>query len=250
MRPLQCISILTLPHLAAAITTHTAAMILRLLSLALALLIATASAASPASITVYAWPLSASSPKPFAEISLPSTPDTGIVQVRSKKAVSATDGEIVRIGLLDANKAWSGVATSADSFKPGVTQKISLHTDGEGKVSHVSFSSFNRAPAQKGAVAEDLLVEVVPVQAGPVPVLNKPVVLNAEGKLDKPEEDNRSFMQKYAQLGWMRRETFVLTFVQVLVGAGNLLHHATGRARKGVGRPLMEQPQRNSDTTW
>lgn len=172
-------------------------MILRLLSLLALLAISVAAAASPSSITVYAWPLSASSPKPFAEISLPSTPNNAPT-LKSKKPVSVKDGELVRIGLLDSNKAWSGVATSAESFKAGIVQKISLHTDSEGAVAHVSFSSFKRAPGSATSGKDkDLLVEIVPVQDGSEPVLNKPVVLNAEGKLDKPDEDNRTFLQKY-----------------------------------------------------
>jgi hypothetical protein len=171
-------------------------MILRLLSL-LTLFVIAASAASSSVVTVYAWPLSAASPKPYAEIALPSTSDSSAT-IRSKRAVSATDGEIVRIGLLDGNKAWRGVATSADSFKDGITQKITLHTDNDGQVTHVSFSSFKAAQVANGAKSEQLLVDIVPIQAGPEPVLNKPVVLNAEGKLDKPVEDNRSFLQKYA----------------------------------------------------
>ena len=170
-------------------------MILRFLAL-LALVVISVSAVA-SSVTVYAWPLSASSPKPFAEITLPSTPNDPPT-VKSKKAVTTQDGELVRIGLLDSSKAWTGVATSAESFKAGITQKISLHTDSDGSVTHVSFTSFKSAPVAKGAKIEDLLVEIVPIQAGPDPVLNKPVVLNAEGKLDKPQEDNRTFLQKYA----------------------------------------------------
>lgn len=163
-------------------------MILRLLSL-LAFLLISVSAAVSSSITVYAWPLSASSPKPFAEITIPSTAD-GVATVKSKKTVSAEDGELVRVGLLDSSKAWSGVATSSESFKQGITQKISLHTDGHGQVTHLSFSSF------KSVKDDELLVSLLPIQAGPEPILNKPVVLNAEGKLDKPDVDERSFIQK------------------------------------------------------
>ena len=60
-------------------------------------------------------------------------------------------------------------------------------------MTHLSFSSFKKA----GSKAEDVIVEVVPMVPGPRPVLNKPVVLNAEGKVDtQGQEDNRSFLQK------------------------------------------------------
>ncbi len=45
--------------------------------------------------------------------------------------------------------------------------------------------------------AEDkrVVVELVPRERGPAPVLNKPVVLNADGKLDGKEPE-KSFLQK------------------------------------------------------
>jgi hypothetical protein len=190
-------------------------MTLRLLSLLLFLVVAV-SAASPSTVTVYAWPLSASSPKRYAEIVLPSSAG-GTAEVRSKTIPKITDGELVRIGLLDGSKAWSGVATSADSFKPGITQKISLHTDSDGQVTHIGFSSFKAAPAKEGAKSGDIVVEVVPIETGPQPVLNKPVVLNAEGKVDKPgQEDNRTFLQKYVY--WPHVRILTLIMLQILVG--------------------------------
>lgn len=162
----------------------------------LAFLSAFATAVVPSTITVYAWPFSSSSPKPFAEIILPST-SGGVPDVRSKTIPSAKAGELVRIGLLDSSKSWSGVATTADSFLPGIAHKISLHTDSDGEITHLSFSSFKAESPQKGKKIEDMIVEVVPIQPGPQPVLNKPVVLNAEGKVDTPGQgDNKTFLQK------------------------------------------------------
>ncbi|KIW08011.1 uncharacterized protein PV09_00957 [Verruconis gallopava] len=153
-------------------------------------------AASPP-ITIYAWPLSAPSPKPFAEIVLPSATD-GTAEVRTKNIPNVSDGEIVRLGILDDKKAWSGIATSADSFRPGIAQRLSLHTNTEGQVVHIGFSSFKAVPQNKGIQGDDIFVEIVPIQMGVQPVLNKPVILNAEGKVDKPgQEDNRTFLQKY-----------------------------------------------------
>lgn len=187
-------------------------MILRLVA-SLLVLIAAVSAAS-STVTVYAWPLSATSPKPYAEVYLPSSSNE-LPTVRSRTNPQVTDGELVRIGLLDDSKSWSGVATSADSFKTGINQKLILHTDGKGQVTHVGFTSFKSEKGRKEGVLE---LEVESVQDGPLPSLNKPVVLNAEGKLEKPgEKDERSFLQKYVHVP-NRSDSYVTNSEQVLVG--------------------------------
>jgi len=67
---------------------------------------------------------------------------------------------------------------------------------------------------EKGVAAE-LEVEVVKMVVGPSPVLNRPVVLNAEGKVDTgTPEDQRSFLQKY----WWAIAIFLL--VQLVIGGG------------------------------
>jgi hypothetical protein len=153
-----------------------------------------AAAAAQSTVTVHAWPLSAPSPKPYATIVLSPSASDSSVKVQSISKPSVSNDELVRIGLYDSSsKAWTGVATSSKSFAPDVRQKVTLHTDSEGRVTHVGFSSFSKSKAE----SDDVLVDVIPMVAGPQPVLNKPVVLNAEGKLDTPgEEDSKSFLQK------------------------------------------------------
>jgi hypothetical protein len=153
-------------------------------------------AASPSTVTVYAWPLDAASPSPLASILLsPSQSTTELsATVKSFTPPSQSNDALVRIGLFDpSTKAWSGVATSAKSLAADVKKKISLHTDTQGNVYHISFTASPKAAGEKQGV----VVEIVPMTAGPEPLLNKPVVLNAEGKVDAPNpEDNRSFLQK------------------------------------------------------
>jgi hypothetical protein len=153
-------------------------------------------AASPSTVTVYAWPLDAASPSPLASIliSQSQSPTDLSASVKSFTPPSEAKDGLVRIGLLDpSTKAWSGVATSSKSLAADVKKKISLHTDRNGNVYHIGFSASPKEDGEKEAV----VVEVIPMSAGPEPLLNKPVVLNAEGKVDTPNpEDNKSFLQK------------------------------------------------------
>jgi hypothetical protein len=155
-------------------------------------------AASPSTVTLYAWPLDAASPSPLASILLShtqtSTDLAAFVKSFTPPPLSQSKDDIVRIGLLHpSTNAWSGVATSAKSLAADVKKKISLHMDKDGNIYHVGFSASAKTTGEK----EDVIVELVPMAAGPEPLLNKPVILNAEGKVDKPNpEDNKSFLQK------------------------------------------------------
>jgi hypothetical protein len=153
-------------------------------------------AISPSTVTVYAWPLDAVSPAPLASIVLSQSQSTLDLSATVKSFTPPSESKegLVRIGLLDPNtKAWSGVATSSKSLAADLKKKISLHTDKNGNVYHIGFSASAKEVGEKDAV----VVEVVPMSAGPEPLLNKPVILNAEGKVDTPNpEDNKSFLQK------------------------------------------------------
>jgi hypothetical protein len=163
-------------------------------SLLCLLFAALVAAASPSTVTVYAWPLDAASPSPLASIhlSLSSNQLSGTVQ--SFTPPSQSKDELIRVGLYDSStKSWNGVATSSKSLAADVSKKISLHTDKEGNVHHIGFS----ASTKLGGEEEDVVVEVIPMLAGPEPLLNRPVVLNAEGKVDQPNpEEQKSFLQK------------------------------------------------------
>ena len=61
---------------------------------------------------------------------------------------------------------------------------------------HVGFvASELRTSSLGGSKKDGLSVEVVPMKAGPMVHLNKPVVLDAEGKLDDKEPE-KTFLQK------------------------------------------------------
>lgn len=122
------------------------------------------------------------------------------------------DDEVVKLGFYSGKigdeETWHGIATAAGSFKANRKKTLKLHLDGKGKVWHVSFTSVPKAvePVAKGKKAaavgevkherDTLHVELLPVNKGAEPHLNKPVVVNKDGKPDVPEEEPKSFLQK------------------------------------------------------
>lgn len=149
-------------------------------------------------VTVYAWPLSTPSPTSFATIVLEASQTAPIAEVKSVRlpSISPSKDELVRVGLYDsATKQWTGTATAASSFAQGLGRKLTLHVDDNGEVYHAALSAYTLPGKSK---KKDVLdVEVVPKTPGAQPILNKPVALNADGKVPQPEQkDERSFLQK------------------------------------------------------
>jgi hypothetical protein len=158
------------------------------------------------SITIYTHPLPASgsntaapSPIPLAQITYDPTPDslptapeyTGSISSYTPPSGSYTPDHLLRIGFTDkVSGKWRGVITSAASFSAEYTKRFVLHVDEKGEVYHVGFSPMARRDG-----GEETEVEVVTRGKGPQPALNRPVVLNKEGKIDDKEPE-KTFLQK------------------------------------------------------
>lgn len=168
------------------------------LSVALTLLSSFAAAQTDRQIDIFAWPLSASKSQSLAKLSY----NTEQATVLSYKAPALPAGEeIVRIGFHHPSTgSWSGIATSAVNFAEGRDKKIQLLLNEQGDVYHVGFKTSDWPSSSKGGSKKDeMSVEVVPMKPASTIQLNKPIVLNAEGKLTgQPEE--KTFLQKYAQI--------------------------------------------------
>jgi hypothetical protein len=173
-------------------------LIIAFIALFFSIPVVVAAEAVSSTVTVYAWPLAAPSPTSFATIALSASQAEPIAEVNSLHLplIQPSTDEIVRIGLYDpATKQWRGTATAASSFAPGLARKLTLHIDGDGNAYHASLSAFELP--EKSKKKDGLEVEVIPLRPGPQPLLNKPVVLNADGKVQQVEEkDQRSFLQK------------------------------------------------------
>jgi hypothetical protein len=165
------------------------------LSFVLVLLFSFAAAQIDKQIDIFAWPLSASKSQTLAKLSYNS--ETATVLSYKVPALPAGE-EIVRIGFHHPTTgSWSGIATAASNFADGKDKKLQLLLNEQGDVYHIGFKSLDLPSSSKGgSKKDDMSVEVVPMKAGSTVHLNKPILLNAEGKLDgQPEE--KTFLQKY-----------------------------------------------------
>ena len=168
------------------------------LSLELTLLTSLSAAAqTDKQVDIFAWPLSASQSQSLAKISY-NTEQATVVSYSAPKLPAGE--EIVRIGFHHPTTgSWSGIATSAANLAEGKDKKIQLLLNEQGEVYHVGFKTSDWPTSAKGGSKKDeMSVEVVPMKPASTIHLNKPVVLNADGKLaGQPEE--KTFLQKYVQ---------------------------------------------------
>jgi hypothetical protein len=166
-----------------------------------------------------------SSPIPLAQIEYDADQPVGTLASYTPPTGSYAPDHLIRVGLSDAKSgSWRGIVTSAASFSEQYHKKIVVHVDDKGEPYHVGFST-----SAKGSGSE-VEVEIVKRSPGPQPVLNKPIVLNAEGKLEGKEPE-KSFLQKYVcRIAVCLAE--LLTGVQILVGAGAVHSRSVSLGRR------------------
>ncbi|KAI9843500.1 MAG: hypothetical protein M1838_002601 [Thelocarpon superellum] len=191
----------------------------------------------PHTATLYAWPLSAATPSPFLTVRydprthesalsnysppplpLPPLPAAEPNEPTHDSAQVSLDDiatpQLTRVGLYSpATKKWSGVATDATAFAPGELRTVTLHLDEAGEAWRVGFeASLSTEPAAQGKKDEraPVVVRLATPTPGPTPHVNKPVLVDAEGRQPFVEPE-RSLFQKY----W-----WVLVGVAVLALAG------------------------------
>jgi len=162
-------------------------------------------------VDVFAWPLSASKPQTLAKITYTSTN----ASIKSFSAPSIPSSEdVVRIGFYHPSGSWSGIATSSSNFAPEKNKKLQLHVKPNGELYHLGFKTAEPVSQGKGVSTKDgLTVEVKKIAPGPVPQLNKPVVVTADGSTDQKEPE-KTFLQKY----WWVLAGFLL--LQMALGGG------------------------------
>jgi hypothetical protein len=150
------------------------------------------------------------SPIPLAQIEYDVDQSVGTLSSYTPPTGSYSSDHLLRVGLSDPKSgSWRGIVTSAASFADQYHKKFVIHVDEKGEAYHVGFGT-----SAKGS-GEEVEVEIVRRNAGPKPVLNKPIVLNAEGKIDSKEPE-KSFLQKCVALRFYTCAK--LTSSQVLVG--------------------------------
>ncbi|EMD89071.1 hypothetical protein COCC4DRAFT_40567 [Bipolaris maydis ATCC 48331] len=167
------------------------------------------------SVTLYVAPVPASgdtaaiaSPVPLAQIDYDADQPVGTLVSYTPPTGSYSADRLLRVGLTDPkSSSLHGVVTSAASFSEQYHKKIVVYVDDKGEPFHVGFST-----SAKGN-GKEVEIEIQKKNTGPKPVLNKPIVLNAEGKLGT-EEPEKTFLQKY----WWAIALFML--VQLAAGGG------------------------------
>nr|POF13069.1 hypothetical protein CFP56_10217 [Quercus suber] len=144
-------------------------------------------------VDVFAWPLSSPKSQTLARISYNLT--TATVHSYNAPKIPAGD-DIVRVGFYHASGSWSGIATSASNFAESKDKKLQLLLNDDGEVYHVGFRAEDFPTSSKSSNKKDgLSVELVKIMPGSVPVLNKPVVLSADGNVEQKEPE-KTFLQK------------------------------------------------------
>ncbi|KAH8732282.1 hypothetical protein GQ44DRAFT_602705 [Phaeosphaeriaceae sp. PMI808] len=149
------------------------------------------------------------SPIPLAQIEYDADQSVGTLTSYTPPTGSYTPDHFLRVGLSDPKSgSWRGIVTSAASFANQYHKKFVIHVDERGEPYHIGFGT-----STKGS-GDEVEVEIVKRSPGPKPVLNKPIVLNAEGKLETKEPE-KSFFQKY----WWAIALFLV--VQLVAGGGD-----------------------------
>lgn len=111
---------------------------------------------------------------------------------------SAPENELVRIGVYDpVTKAWRGTVTSASSFDPSVNGRLRININEAGEVWGASWHASLTKPLADSVPAgqQTKQFDVVSMAPAPQPLLNRPVVVNPDGKVAEPEPE-KSMMQK------------------------------------------------------
>lgn len=156
--------------------------------------------------TVEAWPINSAQSQPLAQISFEPLSKLSKINAYTPPQGPLAVEDLVRVGFHDpADSKWRGVVTSAASFDAKYQQKLHLHLDEDGKIWHVAISTIPKPAPTKGQMvkgkrqpaqeAPQLVIEILPTVPAPSPILNKPVVLNAEGKVEGKEPE-KTLLQK------------------------------------------------------
>ena len=160
-------------------------------------------------LQLHIWPFSASTSIPLAEISYNATAAT--LKSYTNPSLDPSE-EIVRLGFhhpdAEGKDVWSGIVTSASNFAAASSvqeKRILLHVNEAGEAYHVGFRVETQGSSGSGraSVNEGVSVEVVRDAMGAVPKLNRPIVMDKDGKVPS-QEPEKSFFQKYVNcsLGW------------------------------------------------
>jgi hypothetical protein len=149
--------------------------------------------------------LASKAPSPLLEVSYsPESQTTTKSHYRPPADVATDDSEqLIRIGLYEPKtKRWTGVVTRTSAFQAGQASTATLHLDEKGDAQHVSFRSSSVQQQTGGSEQVSALEGIDTIQvrletarAGPEPHVNKPVMVDADGK-EPVVEVQKSLLQR------------------------------------------------------
>ncbi|KAL1301796.1 hypothetical protein AAFC00_005991 [Neodothiora populina] len=161
---------------------------------------------------------------------------------QTSNAVTTTTADIVKLGFYgppsSADKKqslWHGIATSPESLsfsssssatssqkKPAedARRTIKIYLDDRGEPWHIGFSAATATDSTSttATTSDGLKIQLVSLNKGPQPILNKPIVVSKDGKKGTgkgdDEEEEKTFLQKY----WWAIALFLV--IQLAMGGG------------------------------
>ncbi|KAE8133770.1 hypothetical protein BDV38DRAFT_286532 [Aspergillus pseudotamarii] len=148
------------------------------------------------------WPITSSEPSLFARVSYdPTTLESNVISYSPPITVHTESPNLVRVGLYSSNgidpKQWTGTLTSwsAIAGSDGQRPMLQLYLDSSKKVYHVALtlSSLESTIAPNTTSS---IMEFIPLEAGPRPHLNRPVVVSPDGT-NLEDVAEKTFFQKY-----------------------------------------------------
>ena len=151
------------------------------------------------SATIYAWPFSSAQPSKLAEVTYDLNGRRKIIKDFTIPTQSSSpDNDLIRVGVYDpVTKAWRGTVTSASSFDPSVNGRLRINVNDVGEVWGASWHTSMTKPKidslDAGQHTDQL--DVVLTAPAPQPVLNRPMVVNPDGKVAEPEPE-KTMLQK------------------------------------------------------
>ena len=151
------------------------------------------------SATIYAWPFSSALPSKLAEVTYDLIGGKNIINQFTAPTVSSSpDNDLIRVGVYDpVTKAWRGTITSASSLDPSVHGRLRINVNEAGEVWGASWHASMTKPQADTLEAgqQTKQFDLVLTAPAPQPLLNRPVVLNPDGKVAEPEPE-KTMLQK------------------------------------------------------
>ncbi|KAE8411391.1 hypothetical protein BDV36DRAFT_88133 [Aspergillus pseudocaelatus] len=148
------------------------------------------------------WPITSSEPSLFARVSYdPTSLESNVISYSPPIAVHTESPNLVRVGLYSSNgidpKQWSGTLTSwsAIAGSDGQRPMLQLYLDSSKKVYHVALT-LSSLEATIAPNTTSPIMKLIPLEAGPRPHLNRPVVVSPDGT-NLEDVAEKTFFQKY-----------------------------------------------------